>query len=113
MMKKTLIIIIHAILVILAYSSPVWLDWKLFVAGLLIYGLQILIFKGCILTIAQFKGSEPGFVAYYLDLFFKKLGLEIKISKLQFFVRRVVPFLLLASALVFQLAINIKPIISL
>ncbi|MCX6809307.1 MAG: hypothetical protein NTZ65_00950 [Candidatus Berkelbacteria bacterium] len=69
-MKNKTIAVFHMIVLLAAVLSPVWIDWQIIVVGYIIYILQIIIFKGCVLTFAQF-GSENGrphrrFTAYYI-----------------------------------------------
>jgi len=73
LMKKVLPIL-HGVLLFGSLLSPLWADWKIIVVGYILYILQKLILKGCILSFAQF-GSISGkpkyhFTPYYLKKFF-------------------------------------------
>lgn len=102
MNKKPLVIIVHAIIILLAYSSPFWLDWRLILVGIVLNYIQIIIFKGCVLSRAQFEDKGQTFHEWYL----RKLGLKPSRAVLNFTLRYIVPFALLGIALLFQLVLN-------
>jgi len=70
-----LIFWVHLILIILLWASPFWLSWKLIILAIVLYYLQLLVFKDCILTKAQFgeKKRSTTFYWYYLT----KLGFRL------------------------------------
>jgi len=106
-MANRLLIFVHFLIVVLAYSSPFWLDWRLVVAGVALNWLQIAIFGGCVLSILQFKENRS-FHVWYL----KQLGFRINPIKLDNFLRRYMPFIVIAIALLVQLVWQIKPLVS-
>jgi hypothetical protein len=95
---KKIIPILHLVIIILAWSSPWWLDWKLIVAGYVIYLLQNLIFKRCILSISQFGNTRESFYSHYLH----KAGFQWPTEKINFIVDYIVPPLLIIAALIYQ-----------
>jgi hypothetical protein len=103
--KNLLVILSHIVVIIFAYTSPFWLDWRLVAAGIILYYIQIAIFGGCILSLAQFKGEKISFHEWYLT----KWGVGINRAKLKFFLDRVLPFIFLALALSAQLIFNVRP----
>ena len=108
MNKKPLIVIAHAIIIVLAYSAPFWLDWRLVFLGVLVNYIQILILGGCVLSHAQFEDKKQTFHEWYL----RKLGLKPNRKVLNFSLRYVVPFVLLGLAVVFQIVFHVKVLIS-
>ena len=44
--------IVHGAVIIFAYTSPWWLDWRIVTGGVLLYYIQIFVFKGCVLSLA-------------------------------------------------------------
>lgn len=70
--------------------------------------LQIGIFGGCVLSLTQFRGEKKSFHEWYLS----KLGLSVNPKKLGFFLDWVLPFIFLVVALIWQLVLNSKPLIS-
>ena len=104
MNKKPLTIIAHILVILLAYSSPFWLDWRLVLAGVVLNYIQILIFKGCVLSHAQFEDKKQTFHEWYL----RKFGFKPNRKVLSFVLRYVIPFVLLGLALVFQVVLNVK-----
>jgi len=89
---------IHLILIALVVSSPVWLDWRLILLGIIIYYIQIIVFGGCLLSQWQFKNKEERFWGYYI----KKLGFTVDKKKLDIFLDYVLPGLILGIAIVVQ-----------
>lgn len=104
MNKKPLVIISHIVVILLAYSAPFWLDWRLVVAGVILNYIQILIFKGCVLSLAQFEDKKQTFHEWYL----RKFGFKPNREILNFILRYIVPFVLLAIAVLYQLVFNIN-----
>lgn len=102
-MKNILIEILHWLIIIALWSSPFWLDWRLIAIGTAIYWLQILIFKACVLTIAQFGDKDTGFFGQYLNKLFKFLfNKEVPMKKLRFFLDWVMPIVFIILGFVFQ-----------
>ena len=108
MNKKLIIIVVHTVIILLAYSAPFWLDWRLVLAGAILNYIQILIFKGCVLSRAQFEDKTQTFHEWYL----RKFGFKPHRSVLNFILRYVVPFVLLGIAVIFQLGLQVKVLVS-
>ena len=100
---------IHLILIILVWLSPFWLSWKLILFFIFLYYLQLVIFKGCLLTQSQFniKGREMIFYHYYLTKFGFKIGKE----KARIFVDYILPWIILIAAIIIQTRFSIFPLI--
>ena len=97
--------ILHIVVILIAYSSPWWLDWRIVAVGVLAYYLQILIFKGCVLSLAQFKGEKKSFHEWYLT----KLGLRVNRRKLRFFLDVILPPLFPIVGYIIQMIIGYRP----
>jgi len=95
-----LIFWIYLILILLVWTSPVLLSWKIIFLFIILYYFQLFVFGDCILTKRQFKTKKRSetFYSYYLE----KLGLRINKEKLVFFLDYVLPWLLLVIAYVVQ-----------
>jgi hypothetical protein len=65
--------ILHLILIIFVYASPWLIPWQYILIILVLYRLQLWIFKGCILTIFQFGKERTSFCFHYLKKVFPKL----------------------------------------
>ena len=94
--------IIHLILLILAQSSFLWLDWKLVLLFTLIIQLQFLIFGNCILSKKHLEKEDESFVLEILVLLgiFQK---EIHYNNVaRITVRRIVPLLVAVLAFLLQ-----------
>ena len=103
MTKKPIIIVVHVVIILLAYSAPFWLDWKLVLIGVALNYLQIFIFKGCVLSLAQFEDKKQTFHEWYL----RKFGFTPSRAVLNFILRYIIPFVILGTAVIYQLALNI------
>ena len=64
MKKETLIFWLHLILIILAWTSPFWISWKIILLFIGMNYLQIIFFKACVLTLVQFKENGKGMTMY-------------------------------------------------
>lgn len=90
---------IHLILIIFSYSSFIWLDWKLIIASSLILQIYYLTRGGCDLTFAEFGNDKNiTFVWYYL----KKIFPNINQKKTKFFVRFIIPLILILLSFILQ-----------
>ena len=100
---------IHFILIVFAYLSPVWIDWRAILAAVI--GLQIYysIRGGCDITFWEFgNDTDTTFVWYYLRKIFSRLDQK----KTKFFVRIILPILLVLISFVTQYFYNYSPYVS-
>jgi hypothetical protein len=56
--------LVHLILIVAAWTSPWWLDWRLITGASVAIGAQYLLFGGCILTNME-TGGKPYDTFYY------------------------------------------------
>lgn len=110
-MKAKIIALIHLIVILAAYSSPWWLDWKLVLAGAVLYYLQMLIFGGCLLSFAQFARKDEPFTGYYLSRFFEWFGLKLSPLKISRFLNTFLPITLLIIAWIIQIRFGYNSVI--
>lgn len=101
------VIAFHALLILAAYSSPFWLDWKLLACGIGVYWLQLLIFKHCVLSTAQFGDKETTFHEWYLA----KLGFHPDHATFKRLLNLWAPLLLIALAVLIQVVLKLEPLI--
>lgn len=107
MEKLSFIPLFHTILIILAWTSPFYLDWKLILIGEIIISLQYMIFGGCTLTNLQFNKkakakSDNTMYSYYLQ----KLGFKPNKKKVKFLAKYIFPLLILLFALIWQIILK-------
>ena len=105
--KKPLLAFLHLGLILCAYFSPVWLNWRLILLGILLYYAQNIILGGCILTRAQFGSNEEGFYYHYL----KKLGIRLNKTQTTLVVDYIIPAIIFSTAIVYQEVLG-KPVFS-
>ena len=97
---------IHLALIILAYSSPFLVSWWLITVGILILWIQYFMAKGDLITQAQFgKDPEMTFYTPYLE----KIGLKFNRRGFLIFMRYIIPFIVLAVALIWQVGLGNRP----
>lgn len=108
-LKRFFIISLHALLVLFAYTSPFWLDWRLVIAGISLYWLQLAIFSHCILSTAQFGDKETTFHEWYLG----KLGIHLDHTMMKRLLNTWIPIFLTTLSITLQLLLGHSPLIHL
>lgn len=99
---------LHLLLIVAAWLSPVLFSWWLVVLGVGVYYVHLLVFKGCVLTAAEFGPTHRGsFYGHYL----KKLGLSGSERTIEIAVDYALPLLLIGAALLAQLRYGLAPLI--
>ncbi len=111
-MNKKRIFSVHIILVILAWTSPFYLSWKIIALLIILNYVQILIFKGCILTNLQFKNkinkyTDMTMYSYSLEL----LGYKFNRKKIKFLSKYIFPVIIMGIALIWQILLKISVLI--
>jgi hypothetical protein len=97
---------LHLVLIILAYSSPFLISWWFITAGILVLWILYSVANGDIITQAQFgKDPEMTFYTPYLE----KMGLKFNRRSFLIFIRYVMPFIVLAVALIWQVWLGNRP----
>lgn len=104
--------VIHAIIMLFAYTSPLWLDWKLITLGVILYYIQLMIFGGCLLTKAQFGRFDASFTAYYLKRLLDKIGIKNEEKSIKRFIDLLAPTFVII-AIISQVIFKFKPLIDL
>lgn len=66
----------------------------------MLYYLQLLIFKGCILSKAEFGNTNERFVHHYFE---KITGIKVEKKRMEFILDKIIPAVLLITALVYQI----------
>ena len=96
----------HLLLVIVSYSSPLWLDWRVVVLGVVVLKLHYAVNGNCFLTTAELgRDNDRTFAWFYLNKIFP--GLDEK--KTKHIVRNVVPIVLVAAAIILQVILGYTP----
>jgi hypothetical protein len=99
---------LHLALIILAYASPFLFNWKWIFIGIFTLFVEYWIFEGCILTNKQFgKDQSMTFYTIYLEM----LGFKFDRMKFKFFIRYIMPFIVLTIAIIWQILLRKIPIL--
>jgi hypothetical protein len=104
-MNKSLLI--QGLIILLVWSSPFWLDWKLIFLGIFVYYLQLIIFKEDILTKTNFKTKQRGEMTFYSFLL-EKIGLNLDRKRMQMIADYIFPWLILLVAYYLQTILNLN-----
>jgi hypothetical protein len=87
--------VLHIILILAAYSTPLWLNWELILLVAIILQLQYIFLGGCYLTFAQYgKTDKRSFYTIYLN----KLGIRANDKIVKIIVRLILPIVLVTLA---------------
>lgn len=101
--------IIHTLIMIAAWLSPFWLDWKLIFICLALYFIQMIIFKGCVLTNWQVSGKigkENDLTMY--SFWLERMGYKVNRLRLRFYSRWIMPFIILIITILWQITFKIQ-----
>jgi hypothetical protein len=103
---------IHWPIILFMYSAFIWVDWRWVLIGVLIYWVQIAVFKACIISIAQYKNTETSFVGANLNNLFRILSLkELSMKKIRLFLDWILPIIFLFLAYYLQNNLGVKPLL--
>ncbi len=99
---------IHILVLIPAYLSPIFFDWKIIIIGVIALQIQYWVIGGCIITHLEMgKGENKVFIWYYL----RKIIPNLDPKKTKFVIRVIVPISLVIIALILQVQFDFKPLI--
>jgi len=85
------------IVILLVFSSPFWLDWKLILVGIFVYYLQLIVLKEDILTKRNFNTKERGEMTFY-SFVLEKIGFNIDRKRMQLIADYLFPWIIFAVA---------------
>jgi len=57
-----------------AYASPWFLPWQIILIVFILYRIQLLVLKNCILSLYQFGDQKETFWYYYLEKIFPRIN---------------------------------------
>jgi hypothetical protein len=109
-----IIFLLHLLLIIAVWLSPLLLDYRILTCFYVLYIVQLLVFKGCILSQAQFGSSskrseQESFYYHYLT----KLGFKWSKAQVNIFVDTVLPLVLITTGFILQYFYDFLPLIHL
>ena len=100
---------LHLFLELVFIVSPFLFSWKLILLGVILLELQFVIFDGCLINKLHFsKDKEAVFLYPYL----KMLGVDISYQNVKMLMRYVVPVVILAVAILWQIVMKNVPIVN-
>lgn len=99
---------VHLSLLIPAYFSPLLVNWKLIIIGVVITQIQYWTIDGCIFTYIEMgKNKNETFVWHYLQ----KIYPNLNIKTTNFFIKFIAPVILITVGIVLQVKLGFKPLI--
>ena len=99
-MKINKYALLHVIIILAIYTTPLWLNWKLIIVYALLNILQIKILGGCVISQCQFKSKKEGFYMHYINKFFPKNKVNEKY--LNIFLDYIIPTVLIILGYIIQ-----------
>jgi len=109
--RVILAVLAHSIVMILAYSSPFWLDWRFILLALFLYYLQIWIFGGCVLTYAQYGRFDETFTGNIIIKIASLIGMKLNKESIKKFLD-ILPILYIIIALLYQVVLGKTVLVS-
>jgi len=104
--KSKTSLFLQFIFIILVWSSPFWLGWKLILAGIFIYYSQLIIFKEDFLTKLNFNTSGRGEMTFY-SFILEKIGINVDRKRMQLISDYIFPWIIFAVAYYWQIILGI------
>lgn len=91
---------LHLCLEIVAVFSPFLFSWWIILMFIVILSIQYYIIGGCIMNKWQFKKTED---VTFLYSYLRMAGIDVELKKLKFFMRVILPLIILSVAIVWQI----------
>lgn len=101
MENKKITLWIQAILILLCWTSPFFLDWKLILMGILIYYIQLVFLQEDFMTKKNFGTKKRGEMTFY-SFVLEKIGIRINRKKMQLTADLIFPWVIFLMALYWQ-----------
>ncbi len=108
---KNILIILHMLLQLVAFTSWLWIDYRIVAIFAAIHLLILMLLKGCPFSHAQFtKAADTKFYEWELG----QLGIRLSETnryRLRIFMQYVLPVIIITLALIVQKLAGVTPII--
>ncbi|MEK6892689.1 MAG: hypothetical protein AABX07_00635 [Nanoarchaeota archaeon] len=95
----------HLVLVLIYYLTPFLFSWKIVILIALFILLQYKFLGDCFLTNLEFQQEDKTFFEHYLN----KIGISISKKNIDFIAKYIVPFVLPAIAIIWQVLLRHAP----
>lgn len=95
---KNWLALIHLVIIICVYLSPLFIPWQYVLIIFILYRLQLYIWGGCILSNLQFGKKDEGFYFHYL----KKVFPNITNKTIDLIVDNIIPITIIIIAYIIQ-----------
>ena len=90
----------HLLIIILVWSSPFWLNWRIILIFLFLYYLQLITVGNCIINVKQFntRDREENIYGFILERMGFKINKRIVANVVDF----IAPWIILSIAIIWQ-----------
>jgi len=100
---------VHLLAVILAWTGPFLISWKIMIPVYLLVSAQFYIFKSCLMN--KHHGlDENNDHTFYAELF-ELMGYQPNRRKLKIFIRKFLNVVLIATTVIWQIGFGVKPLL--
>ncbi len=109
-MKLKIFIILHIVLQLLAFTSWLWLDYKIIAAVALLHLVMLGVLRGCPLSHAQFPGDRD---KRFYEWEFEIVGMHLvgrRRRQMRVFMQYILPIIILTAGILTQVAVGIRPL---
>ncbi len=110
---KTIVVAVHFVLIILAYSAWVWLDYRILAILAVAHLIMLEVLQGCPLSHAQFTDSKD---KRFYEWWMEKVGVKftkLRRRKVRIFMQYILPLIIIGLGIVAQVLLGVQPLISL
>jgi len=100
--KSKVSLLTQFIIIALVWSSPFWLSWKLILAGIFVYYVQLVLLKEDFFTKRNFNTKNRGEMTFY-SFILEKIGINIDRKRMQLISDYIFPWIIFAIAYYWQI----------
>lgn len=112
-MKEKIIICLHIALILLAYTSWIWLDYRVIAVLAVLHLTMLVVLKGCPLSHLQFPGEKD---KRFYEWYMQKLGCPLRHKtrqKMRIFMQYILPAIIILLAHTVQILGHHRPLLTL
>lgn len=109
---KHLLVIAHILLQLVAFTSWLWVDYRIILTVAAGHLAMLILLKGCPLSLAQFKGADKRFYEWELEKFGVRMTAVTR-GRLRIFMQYILPVVIVVLAMLLQYLGGVTPLIGL
>ncbi len=112
-MKYRLVVSAHLLLLLTAYSSWLWVDYRIIILGVVVHLAILWVFRGCPLSHMQFPGDTS---KRFYEWLLEKIGIVVRGERrrrLRIFMMYILPLIIIVLAVLAQVHFSVVPLVRL